>query len=91
MIFTSGERMFKGSRFHSTQSYIIPVNHDDVIFMSYDTPVMMKCKGVWYERDEFYSVTTSRQKNRFKRDYNIGLVEVVSNDSFKRLLMAVLG
>ena len=90
MTFTSGEKMFKGSRFHSTQSYIIPVNHDDVIFMSYDTPVMMKCGGVWYERDRWYSVTTSRQKNRFKRDYNIGLVEVVNDEDFKRLIREAL-
>ena len=89
MIFTSGERMFKGSRFHSMQAYTIEIG-GDLVFMSYETPVMVKCKGIWYERDKFYSVTTSRQKNRFKRDYNVGLVEVVSDAEFKSLLREVI-
>jgi hypothetical protein len=89
MVFTAGGKMFKGERLHSMQAHLIRI-HDDAVFMSYDTAVMLKRSGVWYERDVWYSVTTSRQKSRLKRDLQLSIVKVVPDAEFKRLLLEVI-
>jgi len=60
----------KKRNFHSMQATILESGFNE-IFISYQTPVIVRVDGLWYELDKYFSQTTSRQKNRYKRENGI--------------------
>ena len=72
-------------QFHSMQAYIEYRNDSNIIFSSYDTPIVLKHNGIWITSNEKYSSTTTRQKNRFMRELMIRPT-YVDHDYFVRVL-----
>ena len=59
------------------QAYVYAFN-DGVAFVSYETPILVNVYGEWYQTKEWYSSTTTRQRNRFKREQKIEEVKEAS-------------
>ena len=60
----------KSEKFRSMNASIKRINKN-IVFFSYDTPVIVRLGNKWYEDETFYSMTTCKQKGKFKRDMNI--------------------
>ena len=58
-------------RLNTTASLTLKRIKNYELLFSYDTPVMIKIRGKWYEDERFYSMTTSKHKGAFKRDRGI--------------------
>lgn len=67
-------------RFHHHQAwYAVSEDHTVVIFKSYATRIGFISDGIFYYRRK-YSMTTTRQMNRFTREFG-AVIEEVSNAS----------
>lgn len=51
------------------------------VIYSYDTPILIKHQGVWYDSPEKYSRTTSKQKTKIKNLFQIDPTEL-SHEEF---------
>ena len=65
----------RNHRFHSHQARIYEYQYSDGVkkleFWSYSTPIIVKIGSEMYLNKEWYSMTTTRQTNRFCNEYGI--------------------
>jgi hypothetical protein len=76
----------KKQRFHSHNAYVLPIK--DVngfifgeIFFSYYTPIGVNVGGKFITSNHSYSVSTTRQKNRYIKEKNL-TADVMENLTF---------
>jgi hypothetical protein len=66
-------------------AYVQTLKNDVRVFVSYYTPIALIIKNKIITSDKKYSSTTSRQKNRFIKEYALK-VNTISHENFLKLL-----
>lgn len=58
------------TRINNTNSYLVHVNDNTTVLLSYKTPVAALVDGVYIRTKQYYSVTTTKHINRFVGNYS---------------------
>jgi hypothetical protein len=64
-----GEKQMNIRQIKSTNAYEVTVGNN-LVLMSYETPVAARVDGNWYRTEKHYSVTTSKHLNQWFRFWN---------------------
>lgn len=72
-------------QFHHMNAYVVEFDDSTIAFYSYNTPIVVRHNMQWITSPAKYSVSTTRQKNRFIYERQIQPV-VVEHDYFVKVL-----
>ena len=74
-------------RFHSHQANVREYEFSDgskqTEFWSYSTPIVVKIGDTIYQNSQWYSVTTTRQKNRFLREIGWSMLSAIPKKEYE--------
>lgn len=78
---------FTKKRFHSHQARIYDYTLEDGVkqteFWSYSTPMIVQVDGELYMNKKWYSSSTTRQVNRYCREYGINTSRAIKLDEYE--------
>jgi hypothetical protein len=85
--------VLNSERFHSMNASIKFLNNNRVLFYSYETPMVLynALNNEMLLRDEWFSSSTTRQVNRFIKEYAPNQVIKLKRDDFIKYLNVIGG